>query len=135
VVEEDVQRRTREAIIPLPGAGGRGTNRQSDQAMDTVTYTTLEGTLNYYLEANVVIVDPSGREIERFEASSRRSGPFRRGEFAGDPHVLELPQNDAPFFDPDVFAGQVSRIEGELMEDLAVAIASGTYDTVLSGIP
>ena len=135
VVEEDVESRTREAIIPLPASGGRGTNRQSDQAMDTVTYTTLEGTLSYYLEANVVIVDADGREIERFEASSRRSGPFRRGEFDGDPDVLDLPQNDAPFFDPDVFGGQVARIEDELMEDLAVAIASGTFDTVLSGIP
>ena len=135
VVEDDVERRTREAIVPLAASGGRGTNRQADQTMDTVTYTTLEGTLNYYLEADIVIVDASGREIERFEASSRRSGPFRRGEFDGDAEVLELPQNDAPFFDPDVFAGHVARIEDELMEDLAVAIASGTYDTVLSGIP
>jgi hypothetical protein len=134
VVEEDVERRTREAIIPLPDRGGRGTNRQADQAMDTVTYTMLEGTLSYYLEADIVLVDATGREIERFEASSRRSGPFRRGEFDGDPDVLELPPSDAPFFDPDVFAGQVARIEEELMEDLAVAIAAGTYDTVLSRI-
>ncbi|MGE0158102.1 MAG: hypothetical protein AB7T31_01750 [Gemmatimonadales bacterium] len=134
VAEDDVQRRTRQAIISLPGSSGRGANRQPDQAMDTVSYTTLEGTLEYYLEANVIVVDTSGREIDRFEASSRRSGPFRRGEFAGDPDVLELPSNDAPFFDPDVFAGQVARIEDELMEDLAVAIASGVYDTVLSGI-
>jgi hypothetical protein len=135
VVEEDVERRTREAVVRLAASGGRGSNRQADQTMDTVTYRTLEGTLSYYLEANVVVVDARGREIERFEASSRGSGPFRRGEFDGDPDVLELPQTDAPFFDLDVFAGQVARIEDELMEDLAVAIAAGTYDTVLSGIP
>jgi hypothetical protein len=135
VVEEDVESRTREAIIPLAASGARGIDRRPDQAMDTVTYTMLEGTLEYYLEANVVLVDASGREIERFEASSRKSGPFRRGEFDGDPDVLKLPTADAPFFDPDVLAGQVARIEDDLMEDLAVAIASGTYDTVLSRIP
>jgi hypothetical protein len=135
VVEEDVQTRTREAIVPLAASGGRGAGRQADQQMDTVTYRTLQGTLGYYLEANVILVDASGREIERFEASSRRSGPFRRGEFDGDPDILELPQSDVPFFDPDVLAGQVARIEEGLMEDLAVAIASGTYDTVLSRIP
>jgi hypothetical protein len=137
VVEEDVERRTREAIVPLAASGGRGTNRQADQTMDTVTYTTLEGTLSYYLEASIVVVDARGREIERFEASSRKSGPFRRGEIEGDVDVdvRELPQDDRAFFDPDVFTGQVARVEDELMEDLAVAIAAGTYDTVLSGIP
>jgi hypothetical protein len=134
VVEEDVETRVREAIIPLAASGGRGANRQADQAMDTVTYTTLEGTMRYYLEADIVLVDTGGREIERFEASSRRSGPFRRGEFDGDPTVLELPTADRPFFDSDVFGGQVARIEGELMEDLAVAIASGMFDTVLEGV-
>ena len=133
--EADVETRTREAIGPLAAAGGRGANRQADQTMDTVTYRTLEGTLSYYLEANIVIVDADGREIERFEASSRKSGPFRRGEFDGDPEVLTLPRGDADFFDADVVAGHVARIEDELMEDLAVAIAAGTYDTVLSGIP
>jgi tetratricopeptide (TPR) repeat protein len=134
VLEEDVQRRAREAIIPLAASGGRGSGRQADQAMDTVTYTTLEGTMEYYLEADIVLVDTSGREIERFSASSRRDGPFRRGEFDGDPDVLELPTADQPFFDPDVFAGQVARIEGELIEDLAVAIATGVFDTVLEGV-
>ena len=134
VVEVDVDSTRRQAIVPLQGAGGRGVNGTADQAMDTVYYSTIEGTLSYYLEADIVLVDPSGREIERFTASSRRSGLFRRGQFDGDPAVLELPERDAPFFDPDVFAGQVGRIERELMEDLAVAIATGTYDNVLSGV-
>jgi hypothetical protein len=103
--------------------------------MDTVMYTTLAGTLSYYLEAEIVLVDTDGREVERLTASSRSSGPFQRGEFDGDASVLELPQRDAPFFDPDVLAAQVGRIEGDLMEDLAVAIATGTFDAVLSIVP
>jgi hypothetical protein len=134
VVEEDVQRNRREAIIPLPSAGGRGVDRSADQQMDTVTYTTVAGDVSYYLEANIVLVDTDGREIERFTSSSRRSGPFQRGEFDGDPAVLQLPERDRPFFDPNVHAGQIGRIEEQLMEDLAVAIAAGTYDTVLEGI-
>ena len=134
VTEGDVEETRREAIIPLQSTGGRGAGRAVDQQMDTVTYTPLEGTMSYFLEATIVLVDPSGREVERFTSSSRRSGPFQRGEFDGDPAVLSLPERDRPFFDPNVLAGQVGRIEEELMEDLAVAIAAGTYDTVLSGI-
>ncbi|MEQ1855252.1 MAG: hypothetical protein ABL963_02215 [Longimicrobiales bacterium] len=134
VVEEDVDETRRQAIIPLQGAAGRGVDRTADQQMDTVTYTTLTGTMSYFLEANVVVVDADGREVERFTSSSRRSGPFQRGEFEGDPAVLTLPDRDRPFFDANLLAGQVGRIEEELMEDLAVAIAAGTYDTVLSGI-
>jgi tetratricopeptide (TPR) repeat protein len=134
VVEEDVTETRRQAIVPVRTPSGRGVDRAADAPMDTVTYTTVRGTLSYYLEANVVLVDADGREVERFTSSSRRSGPFQRGEFDGDPAILELPERDRPFFDPDVLAGQVGRIEGELMEDLAVAIAAGTYDTVLSGI-
>ena len=102
--------------------------------MDTVTYTTLRGTLAYALDAEVVIVDPSGREVERFTASTSQSGPFQRGEFQGDPSRLPLDDDEKPFFDARVLAGQVGRIEEALLEDLAVAIAAGTYDTVLMGV-
>ena len=135
VVEEDVNRRSREVVIPRAAAGGRGVDRSADQPMDTVTFTTLEGDLSYYLEANVTIVDGDGRELQRFTSSSRQVGPFQRGEFDGDPSRLPLRTNEEPFFDPDVIAQQVGRIEGALLEDLAVAIAVGTYDTVLSGMP
>jgi hypothetical protein len=134
VVEEDVEQARREVIVPLAASAGRGVARPADQQMDTLTYTTVAGDLSYYLEANVIVVDTNGREVERFTSSSRRSGPFQRGEFEGDPAVLSLPDRDRPFFDPNVFGGQVGRIEEQLMEDLAVAIAAGTYDTVLSGI-
>jgi len=121
-----------------PGlARGRGTGASTDDgaaAADTVTYRTIQGQVSYYLEAQVVLVDSRGREVERFSASSRQSGPFTRGEFDGDPSILDLDENRRRYFDPDVLGGQLGRIEGALLQDLAVAIASGTFDTVLQGI-
>lgn len=102
--------------------------------MDTVTYATVSGTLNYYVKADIVLVDTGGRELTRFEASSRRTGPFQRGEFDGDPRVLQLDERRAPFFDPTVLSEQRGRIEAELLDELAGAIAVGAYDQVLSGI-
>jgi len=148
VVEEDVDADEHEAVVARNasvggralgrGRGqGRGRGRDQldpDQPMDTVTYTTLQGVLSYYLEADIILVDTSGREVNRFEASSRRSGPFRRGEFDGDPRILDLDRDEAPFFDPSVLAGQVAQIEGALLDELAAAIAVGTYDQVLAGI-
>jgi hypothetical protein len=134
VVEQDVDRNSRRVVIPRAGAGGRGVDRTADQPMDTVTFNTVAGQLSYYLEALVTTVDVSGREIHRFTASTRQRGPFQRGEFDGDPSLLPLRSNEEPFFDPAVITQQVARIEGALLEDLAVAIAAGTYDTLLSVI-
>ncbi len=134
VTEEDVRTRSREVVIPRAAAGGRGVDRQADQPMDTVTFETHDGTMGYYLEANVVLVDGNGREVERFTSSSRASGRFQRGEFDGDASALPLRPDEEPFFDSAVLAGQVGDIEGRLLEDLAVAIAAGTFDTILSGI-
>jgi hypothetical protein len=137
VTEEDVDLDRHEAIIPAVSnqrAGGTPRRPQGEEAMDTVTYSTVDGTLAYYIEADVVIVDKGGREIERFTASSSHSGPFQRGEFEGDPSRLPLSRDQEPFFDPRVTGDQVAHIEGALLQDLAVAIAAGTYDTVLLGI-
>ena len=134
VAEQEVDRDSREVVVPLARAGGRGVDRSADQPMDTVTFSTLRGQLSYYLEANVTIVDGDGREVQRFTSSTRQSGPFQRGEFDGDPSVLPLRPDEEPFFDPGVLAQQVGRIEEAVLEDLAVAIAAGTYDTLLSGI-
>jgi len=134
VVEDDVDRSSREVVVPRAAAGGRGVDRTADQPMDTVTFVTVEGEVSYFLEANVTIVDPDGREVERFTSSSRQSGRFMRGEFDGDPSVLPLRPNEERFFDAAQVAQQVARLQEALLGDLAVAIAAGTYDTVLSGI-
>jgi hypothetical protein len=137
VVEEDVDTDRYQAVIPAqapPARPGVPRRPQDGAPMDTVTYTTLAGTLSYDLEAEIIIVDRSGRELERFTASTSQSGPFQRGEFDGDPKRLPLDANRAPFFEPEVFVAQRTRIEEAMLEDLAVAIAAGTYDTVLMGV-
>lgn len=130
VVEEDVDRDDHQAVVTRTVR--EGVARRS--VADTVTYTTLAGRLSYYLEADVTLVDPGGREASRFSASARQRGPFQRGEFDGDPSGLDLPRAHEPFFDPAVIANQMANVEGALMEELAVAIAAGTYDQVLAGI-
>ena len=102
--------------------------------MDTVTYNTIEGDLTYFVSADIVLVDPSGREVHRFDASSRRSGRFKRGEFDGDPSILDLSSGEQEYFDPTVLAEQTARIESALLDELAATIAVGTYDQVMAGI-
>lgn len=102
--------------------------------MDTVTYSTIEGDLSYFVKADIILVDPDGREVHRFEAGSRQVGPFQRGEFDGDPRILDLDDRRARFFDPNVLADQVASIEIALLNELAAAIAVGTYDQVIAGI-
>ncbi|MDH3270311.1 MAG: hypothetical protein OEN56_03200 [Gemmatimonadota bacterium] len=130
VVEEDVDRDRHEAVVSRNVR--EGVARRA--VTDTVTYVTLDGTLSYYLEADITLVDPSGREVGRFTASSTQAGPFSRGEYDGDPSELALEGNQARFFDPTVINSQMAAIEGALLEDLAVAIAAGTYDQVLANI-
>lgn len=130
VVEEDVDRDVHEAVITRNVR--EGVARRS--VVDTVTYATLDGTLTYSLEADVTLVDPAGREVNRLTASARQSGPFQRSDFDGDPSALDVPASHEPYFDPGVIQNQMTAIEGALLEDLAVAIAGGTYDQVLAGI-
>ena len=130
VVEEDVDQDDHQAVVTRTVR--EGVVRRA--VADTVTYATLQGTLSYYLEADVTLVDPAGREVNRFTASAGQSGPFQRSEFDGDPSALDLPRGHEPFFDPSVIANQMADIEGALMEELAVAIAAGTYDQVLAGL-
>jgi hypothetical protein len=125
VVEEDVRRTTRQARLREP------TGREPRP----VEFTQVEGTMAYRVSADVVLVDHDGREVTRFRAEGRSGGPFRRGDFDGNHDRLELSEDDAVLFDPRALAEQTSRIEAALMEELAVAIAAGTYDTVLERIP
>jgi hypothetical protein len=130
VSEVDVDRDVREAVVPRNvRQGARRTT-----VMDTVSYTTLRGTLTYFLEADIILVDPDGREVSRFSATSRQRGPFERGEFDGDPGLLDLQGDRARFFDPTVIGGQMAAIEGALLQELTGVIAAGTFDQVLAGI-
>jgi tetratricopeptide (TPR) repeat protein len=156
VIEEDVDTDRHEAFVPRSrsvggrqlgrgrgveqgrgrarGRGEQGEEEPLEEIVDTVTYSTHRGTMTYYVEADIILVDPSGREVTRFEASSTKSGPFTRGDFDGDPALLDLDDDEVPFFDPTVLADQLAFIEGAVLEELAVAIAAGTYDQVLRGV-
>lgn len=126
VVEEDVQRTARETRL-TDGAGQREPR--------PVEYTVVEGTLAYRATADVVLVDHDGREVTRFRAEGQSAGPFRRGVFEGNHDRLELSDAERALFDPSAQAEQAAPVEAALMDELAVAIAAGTYDTVLEGIP
>lgn len=135
VVEEDVDRDEHEAIVRRNGDDRLALRRgNAGQVMDTVTYATVEGDLVYSVRARIQLVDPDGREVHRFAAESTQAGPFMRGEFDGDPRLLELDDRHAPYFDPDVLGEQVGHIERALLDELAAAIAIGTFDQVLAGI-
>lgn len=128
VAEEDVERETREARV----ARRDGTLRRG---VDTVTYHVESGTLAYHVEAVGILVDVDGRELTSFTAAARERGPFRRGVYEGDPSTLDLAADDDRLFSPDAQAAQRARIEVALMEELAAAVAAGTYDSVLAGVP
>lgn len=130
VVETDVDRDEYDAVVPRNSRQGA----RRTTVMDTVTYSTLQGTLEYYVEAEILLVDPTGREVNRFSASSEQSGPFERGDFDGDPNTLPLERNQERFFDPSVIARQMADIESVVLQDLAGVIAAGTFDQVLAGI-
>lgn len=129
VAEEDVERETREArvVARRDGALRRG--------VDTVAYSVESGTLAYNVEAVGILVDVDGREVASFTAAARERGPFRRGVYEGDPSTLDLDADDDRLFSPDAQAAQRARIEAALMEELAAAVAAGTYDTVLARVP
>lgn len=129
VAEEDVERESREArvVARRDGAIRRG--------VDTVTYHVESGTLAYHVEAVGILVDVDGRVVTSFTAAARERGPFRRGVYEGDPSTLDLDADEDRLFSPDARATQRARIEAALMEELAAAVAAGTYDTVLAGVP
>lgn len=128
VVEEDLERAARQTTIV---DGGRGESRQPRPA----AYEVVKGTLAYRAVADVVLVDFDGREVTRFRAEGGFSGPFERAEFDGNHDRLQLTDAERSLFDPRLRAEQTAAVEQGLMEELAVAIAAGTYDTVLSRIP
>lgn len=129
VSERDVERDRHEAVVRRNARRGTG-----DAVTDTVVYETVRGTMSYFVEAEIVLVDPDGREVNRLTASARESGPFERGEFQGDPRILPNEGDHARFFDPAVLSGQMTQIEGAVMTGLAAAIASGTYDQIVAAI-
>jgi len=128
VIEEDVERIARETRLL---DGGRARVREPTP----VTWHLVRGTRTYRALADIVLVDYTGREMTRFRAEGGFSGPFERGEFDGNHDRLELSDEERRFFDSRRQAEQHAALEQGLMDELALAIAAGTWDQVLSRIP
>lgn len=118
--EEDVRRRSRTTRIRRGAA---------------TAYSEEEGTLHYEIQAQVLIVDRDGRELEDFLVDQKETGGFQRGVYEGDPGTLDLSRGEARLFDPVVQARRRAEIEEALMVQLAEKIADQVYRRVLNRIP
>ncbi len=127
------------------GWGGRqrtdqGTGRPTVQVWvtheigDTVTYRIISGERVVRAEAEVLLVDLSGRAVAAFTITSREEGPFRVGEFEGDPWQLGLNSRDARIFDRSGWDDEWSRIRRAVINELAVGITRATFAEVLSWV-
>jgi hypothetical protein len=130
VTEENVRQRTHTTRIRA--APGRTT---PTRRTDTVTWTEETGTYRYQVDAQVIIVDRFGRELENFLGTETEAGPFQRGVYEGDPGSLELSRNQARLFDRVVLGRQRADIEEPLLARLAGEIAGQVYRRVLARIP
>jgi hypothetical protein len=119
-----------------PNTGG-SQERQPDTSREpqTVEYFVVSGQMSYHVRAEVLLVDRSGREIAAFTVDSHQAGPFKRGEYDGNWDRLALTDDELDLFDPRALLAQRGPIEAAVMEELAVAIARGTFDMVLSRVP
>ena len=101
---------------------------------DTVTYWVISGERTVRAEADVIIVNFDGRAIAEFTINSRQEGSFQEGEFDGDPWQLGLSNRDARLFDFAEWADEWTRIQRDVISQLADGITVQTFRAVLSGV-
>ena len=101
---------------------------------DTVTYRVISGQRVVDAEADVLLIDLDGRAVAEFTITARERGSFREGEFDGDPWQLRLSTRRARIFDWGAWDDEWSRIEREVIGDLAAGIATETFEEVLSWV-
>ncbi len=101
---------------------------------DTVTYRVISGQRVVNAEADVLLIDLDGRAVAEFTITARERGSFREGEFDGDPWQLGLGNRTARIFDWGAWDDEWSRIEREVIGDLAAGIATETFEEVLSWV-
>ena len=101
---------------------------------DTVTYWVISGERTVRAEADVLIVNLDGRAIAEFTINSRQEGSFQEGEFDGDPWQLGLNNRDARLFDFAEWADEWTRIQRDVISQLADGITVQTFRAVLSGV-
>ena len=119
------------------GSGTRGGQEQPNTSREpqTVEYFVISGDMSYHVVADVILVDRSGREVAGFTVESHQAGPFERGEYDGNWDRLDLTDDEMDLFNPRALLAQKGPIEAAVMEELAVAIAGGTFDMILSRVP
>ena len=127
------------------GWGGGGSSGQSSDGTtrrrwityeigDIATYWIFSGRRTVRAEADVLIVDLDGRAVAEFTITARQEGSFREGEFDGDPWQLGLNNRNARLFDWSEWDDEWSRIQRDVVDQLAVGIAVETFEEVLSGV-
>jgi tetratricopeptide (TPR) repeat protein len=115
---------------------GRNTRRRwvTYEIGETVTYWVVSGERTVRAEADVLIVNLDGRAIAEFTITSRQDGSFQEGEFDGDPWQLGLNGREARLFDFDAWADEWTRIQRDVIGQLADGITVQTFRAVLSGV-
>ena len=119
------------------GQNSRGNTRQrwvTYEIGDTATYWVISGERTVRAEADVLIVNLDGRAIAEFTITSQQEGPFREGEFDGDPWQLGLNNRNTRLFDFSEWHDEWSRIQRSVIDQLAVGITVETYREVLSRV-
>ncbi len=101
---------------------------------ETATYWVVSGERTVRAEADVRIVNLDGRVVAEFTITSEQEGPFREGEFDGDPWQLGLNNRNARLFDFDEWDDEWSRIQRAVTDQLAVGITVETFGAVLSWV-
>jgi len=110
--EDDVSERAREA--------------ETDDG-EKVTYYEIRGKLKYHALVRWMIVDRSGHVIEEnhFEESRRRD--FRRAEYEGNWHDLDLSGSERKLFRPHQYADLREKLDEEMATRIASRLAERTF--------
>ena len=120
-----------------PGQSSVGSSRQrwvTYQVGDTVTYRVFSGERTVRAEAEVLIVNLDGRAVAEFTITAEQEGSFEEAEFDGDPWQLALSNRNARLFEYSEWDEDWSRIQRDVIDQLAVGITRETFAEVLSWV-
>jgi hypothetical protein len=124
------------------GGGGsdqdaRGGSRQrwvTYEAGDPVTYRVFSGERTVRAEAEVLLVNLDGRAVAEFTITAEQGGSFQEAEFDGDPWQLALSNRNMRLFEYSEWDDEWSRIQREVIDQLALGITRETFAEVLSWV-
>ncbi|HEX7239234.1 MAG TPA: hypothetical protein VF263_03130, partial [Longimicrobiaceae bacterium] len=89
-----------------------------------------------WARVSLVLVDVrQARVVDRATATASGSARFRRGVFAGEPRVLDLPRGDRDLFAPGLEERAGRDLAMELAGELADKVAREVFDATLRRVP